>query len=196
LTAELGALVRRRSLVDFPPAELKTAVRDLLRTERFKPSGRSKPASEYLAQAARENRFPFINNLVDINNYISLLSGLPASLLDLTVLGDELVIRYGRENERYVFNSTGQHIDLDGLICVCSAAGTPFGNPVKDSLAGKITDNTTSVIGIVFAPQSIMTDNEVTLLADRFANLLQTYASAGAVECAVLLGEQGGTHGH
>src|SRR3712207_7695492 len=46
----------------------------LLRNGGFRPSGRNKPASEYLAQAAREGRFPRINNLVDVNNLVSLRS--------------------------------------------------------------------------------------------------------------------------
>jgi len=93
-------------------------VRGLLRRGGFKPSGRNKPASEYLAQAAREGRFPRINNLVDVNNLISLESGLPISLLDLAAVGERAEIRYGAPGEKYVFNSGGQEIELAGLICV------------------------------------------------------------------------------
>ena len=138
---------------DFPPADLKEAVRALLRTPAFKPSGRSKPASEYLAQAAREGRFPRINNLVDALNFASLASGLPISLLDADVVGSRLVLRHGRPGERYVFNATGQEIDLDGLICAC-ASDAPLGNPIKDSLAGKIKATTRRVVAVVYAPDA------------------------------------------
>ena len=40
LHAKLAALVTERSQGDFPPAELKDKVRDLLRAGGFKPSGR------------------------------------------------------------------------------------------------------------------------------------------------------------
>src|SRR5579884_2517050 len=67
LTARLDALVAQRRDEEFPPPDIKEAVRNLLKRGGFKPSGRNKPASEYLAQAAREGRFPTINNLVDVN---------------------------------------------------------------------------------------------------------------------------------
>ena len=41
--------------------QVRSAVRDLLRHGGFKPTGRSKPASEYLLRAAREERLTSIN---------------------------------------------------------------------------------------------------------------------------------------
>jgi len=135
----LDELVLRRSAEEFPPASIKDSVRKLLKRGGFKPSGRNKPASEYLAQSSREKRFPRINSLVDVNNLLSLETGLPISLLDLRAFGARAVLRYGKSGERYVFNSAGQEIDLEGLLCVFgrgdSPEGVPIGNPVKDSLA-------------------------------------------------------------
>src|SRR5687768_11056201 len=121
LARRLDELAGRRAADEFPPAAVKDAVREMLRRGGFKPSGRNKPASEYLAQAAREGRFPRINNLVDVNNLVSLESGLPISLLDLSAFGGRAEIRYGAEGEKYVFNPAGQAIELAGLICVCGA---------------------------------------------------------------------------
>ena len=78
----------QRATEDFPPPHVKEPIRALLPRGGFKPAGRNKPASEYLAQAAREARFPRINNCVYINNLLSLESGLPISLLDLAALPD------------------------------------------------------------------------------------------------------------
>ena len=108
---------------EFPPPTVKTGIRKMLKRGGFSPSGRNKPASEYLAQTAREGRFPAINNLVDINNLVSLEHGLPISMLDLDVAGEAIEIRYGRAGEKYVFNSMGQEIDLEGLICICLRDG-------------------------------------------------------------------------
>src|SRR3954469_9999250 len=78
LAARIDGLVARRATdAEFPPAHVKEGVRAMLRCGGFKAPGRNKPSSEYLAQAAREGRFPRINNLVDINNLLSLESGLP-----------------------------------------------------------------------------------------------------------------------
>lgn len=186
LQARLAELIEERKTQDFPPPNVKEAVRNLLKTGGFKPSGRNKPASEYLAQAAREGRFPIINNLVDINNFVSLKSGLPISLLDADEFGGSLRLRFGKEGERYVFNNAGQEIDLQGLICACSGdTDMPLGNAVKDSMTGKIKDKTTNVAAVIYAPSS----EEYSKLARThvllFAELLRTEAHATSVELLI-----------
>ena len=54
LDQAIDELVEVRQRADFPPAELKAGVRALLRFGGYKPSGRGKPASEYIAGAARK----------------------------------------------------------------------------------------------------------------------------------------------
>lgn len=176
LATQLDALIAQRANEDFPPPALKESVRAMLRKGGFKPSGRNKPASEYLAQAAREGRFPRINNLVDINNLLSLQSGLPISLLDADIVGPDPVIRYGRPGEKYVFNAAGQEIDLEGLICICGGPDkTPMGNPIKDSMVAKLKEATTNVVGVIYAPQS---NPQLKELLQRFAALITQFAGA------------------
>jgi len=183
LQALLKNLVDKRSIEFFPPDQLKESVRKLLKTGGFKPTGRNKPASEYLSQAAREGRFPFLNNLVDINNYISLLSGYPVTILDLAATSESVLIRHGNEGEKYIFNQSGQEIDLEGSIIVCKVdplPGVPLGSPVKDSMAGKIKDNTTSIIGVIYAPHELVSldPESFAKLVKTFEELLVTYADA------------------
>ena len=63
--------------------DIKTQIRDLLRHGGFKPSGRSKPASEYLVSAVQKGRLDTINPAVDCCNVASLHSGLPISVVDI-----------------------------------------------------------------------------------------------------------------
>ncbi len=183
LKAAIAKLTVERSTGEFPPAELKGAVRDMLRAGGYKPSGRSKPASEYLVRAAQEKAFPAINNLVDVNNYLSLESGLPISLLDSAKTTEHLLLRFGAAGESYAFNSAGQTIDLSGLICTCAAdpaPGIPLGTPVKDSLQGKISEETKSVIGVIYCPAALA--ETLPALVGTFARMLQTEGRAEAVE--------------
>ena len=62
--------------------EFRLAVRDLLRHGGFKPTGRNKPASEYLIKAANGGLRSTINLAVDACNAVSLHSGLPISVVD------------------------------------------------------------------------------------------------------------------
>lgn len=165
--------------------EVTGAVRDLLRFGRYKPTGRGKPASEYLVKAAVEGRFPRINNLVDINNLVSLESRLPISLVDLARAGtSEFMLRRGRAGEAYVFNATGQTIEVQDLLLVARLpADEACANPVKDSMATKLGDDATDVMAVLYAPAA-----SAALLSDatrRFAEALAAWGGATSVAHAV-----------
>jgi DNA/RNA-binding domain of Phe-tRNA-synthetase-like protein len=135
----------------------KAAVRALLRHGAYKPTGRGKPASEYLLQAALEDRFPRIMPLVDVANAVSLATLLPISLLDLAgVPTGRLCVRRGRAGERYVFNRSGQEMDLEDLLLVSTLPDdTARANPVKDSMATKLTPTASNVVAVLYGPVSL-----------------------------------------
>lgn len=147
-------LVRPASAPFSTSEEIKTAVRALLRHGGFKPSGRSKPASEYLVAAAAEGRFPTINAGVDACNIASLHAGLPISLVDVDKLDGELSIRIAPDGTSYVFNPSGQTIDVSGLVCLYDAQG-PTGTPVKDAQRTKTHDGTTAALSIVWGTTAL-----------------------------------------
>ncbi len=96
------------------------AVRDMLRNGRYKPAGRAKPSSEYLLAAALEGGFPRVNPFVDAVNLASLKYRYPMSIFDADRAGRALLCRLGAPGERSVFNSSGQEIDVEDLICICT----------------------------------------------------------------------------
>lgn len=152
---EISSLASRSAQAPLAPSEdVRTAVRGLLRAGGFKPSGRSKPASEYLVAAADEGRFPTINAAVDACNVVSLHSGLPISLVDVERLRPPLSIRVAPAGTSYVFNPSGQVIDASGLLCLHDAEG-PSGTPVKDAQRTKTHDGTQSVLAIVWGTTAL-----------------------------------------
>ena len=103
---------------------LRQGGRAVLRNGRYKPTGRGKPASEYLMRAAAEGSFPRINGPVDANNLVSLAHAVAISLWDLDLAAsDDFEVRPGRPAERYVFNPTGQVLELEDLVCGCALQG-------------------------------------------------------------------------
>jgi hypothetical protein len=50
---------------------------------------------------------------------------------------------------RYVFNASGQEIDLEGLLCLFDADG-PCANAVKDSMRTKTSDETSTTLTLVW----------------------------------------------
>ncbi len=152
---QIGALGAPGAAAPLAASEtVRTEVRNLLRAGGFKPAGRSKPASEYLAAAVAEGRFPAINAAVDACNVVSLHSGLPISLVDLDLLEGELSIQVAPAGTTYVFNPSGQVIDASGLICLFDAQG-PTGTPVKDAQRTKTHDDTRATISIVWGTTAL-----------------------------------------
>jgi DNA/RNA-binding domain of Phe-tRNA-synthetase-like protein len=134
--------------------EVRAAVRALLRHGGYKPAGRGKPASEYLAAAASEGRFPAINAVVDACNVVSLHSGLPISLVDLDRTTGALRLAIAPAGTTYAFNPSGQVIDASGLICLWDAEG-PTGTPVKDAQRTKTSDATRTTLAIVWGTTAL-----------------------------------------
>lgn len=137
---------------DAPPLRsderVRAAVRDLLRSGGFKPTGRSKPASEYLLKAAAEG-LAGINAAVDACNVASLHSGLPISVVDLERVTPPLRVEVAAPGSSYVFNRSGQTIDIGGLLVLSDAEG-PCAGPVKDSQRSKTGPETTRTLSLVW----------------------------------------------
>lgn len=129
---------------------VRASVRELLRHGGYKPTGRGKPASEYLVQAAERGALSSINVAVDACNVASLHSGLPISVVDLDRCALPLRVAIAGDEE-YVFNASGQTIDLTGLLCLFDAAG-PCANAVKDSQRTKTNGDTRNTLSIVWGP--------------------------------------------
>jgi DNA/RNA-binding domain of Phe-tRNA-synthetase-like protein len=128
---------------------LRKAVRDVLRQRGYRPTGRGKPSSEYLLNAAAEGRLAPINPVVDAGNAVSLHSGLPISIVDLDRVAAPLSVRVAAEGENYVFNASGQTIEIAGLPCLCDAAGA-CANAVKDAQRSKTSSDTRRVFAVVW----------------------------------------------
>lgn len=130
------------------------AVRDLLRSKTYKPTGRGKPASEYLVRAAEEGRLGSINAAVDLNNVVSLHSGLPISVVDVERLRPPLEVGLAGEGASYVFNASGQEIRVDGLLCLMDAEG-PCANAVKDAQRTKTDAQSGELLYLLWGTREI-----------------------------------------
>ena len=129
--------------------EVRKAGRGLLRHGGYKPTGRGKPASEYLVRAASEGKLGSINLAVDACNATSLHSGIPISVVDLDRTRAPLSIAIAEKETAYVFNASEQEIDVGGLLCLFDADG-PCANGVKDAQRTKTSDGTRRTLSIVW----------------------------------------------
>jgi DNA/RNA-binding domain of Phe-tRNA-synthetase-like protein len=133
---------------------VREGVRALLRHGGFKPTGRSKPGSEYLLKAVREGLLTSINLAVDACNIVSLHSGLPISVVDLDRTRPPLRVGLAPAGASYVFNASGQAIDLSGLLCLFDADG-PCADAVKDSQRTKTSADTRRTLSLIWGTTAL-----------------------------------------
>jgi DNA/RNA-binding domain of Phe-tRNA-synthetase-like protein len=134
--------------------KVREAVRNLLRHGGFRPTGRSKPASEYLIRAVGAGQLGSINLAVDCCNIVSLHSGLPISVADLDRAREPFRVGIVPSGSSYVFNASGQVIDVGGLLCLFDADG-PCGSAVKDAQRTKTTDQTRRTLSIIWGTTAL-----------------------------------------
>ncbi|MCI0638036.1 MAG: hypothetical protein L0Y72_21235 [Gemmataceae bacterium] len=149
--------------------EVREKVRALLRYGGFKPTGRSKPSAEYLIRAVGDmtslapagrgvggegGKLSSINLAVDVCNAVSLHSGLPISVIDLDRAQAPFRIGIAPAGAAYVFNSSGQSIDLAGLLCLFDAEG-PCANGVKDAQRTKTSEGTLRTLSVIWGTNAL-----------------------------------------
>jgi len=134
--------------------ETRRVVRDVFRHGGYKPTGRGKPASEYLVRAAGDGTLASINAAVDLCNVVSLHSGLPISVVDLDRAREPFRIGLSAAGSSYPFNASGQEIALGGLLCLHDADG-PCANGVKDSQRTKTSEATRRTLSVVWGAEAL-----------------------------------------
>ena len=115
-----------------------------------------------------------INLAVDLCNVVSLHSGLPISVVDLERAVAPLRVGLAPAGARYVFNASGQVIDIGGLISLFDAEG-PCAGPVKDSQRTKTHAGTVETLVLIWGPQSLASQVEAT--AAWYASLLREHGA-------------------
>lgn len=159
---------------------VRSQIRDLLRHGGYKPTGRGKPSSEYLIRAVSEGALSSINVAVDACNVVSLHSGLPISVVDLDRASPPFRIGIAPKDTRYVFNASGQVIDVEGLLCLFDAIG-PCANGVKDAQRTKTQSDTRKTLSVLWGARALA---ERTEKAEQwYRHLLETLCSATTFDC-------------
>ena len=157
-TPSPAGLVSLLSLATAAPLQsddtVRETIRALLRYGGFKPTGRSKPASEYLVKAAMEGRLSSINCAVDACNAASLHSGLPISVIDVDRAQAPFRVGVAQSGLSYVFNPSGQVMDIGGLLCLFDREG-PCANAVKDAERTKTRPQTRRTLSLIWSSKAL-----------------------------------------
>ena len=121
-----------------------------------------------------------INNVVDSNNLISIISKLSVGSYDVDKLGNNLSFRIGEKREKY--KGIGKDIINIESLPVFSDENGAYGSPTSDSERAMITNNTKNVLTVLIA----FSDNSgLEEYIKSSTDILKQYANAKNIETCI-----------
>lgn len=172
----------------------KLELKDVLEIENIKSSRNAykklgKDPSRYrlsseslLRRVVKEKGLYKVNNIVDINNLVSLVTCNSVGTYDLDKIGSNIFFTVGNEGETYEGIGRGV-INLESLPVFEDEEGK-FGSTTSDSLRAMITKDTKRILMNII---SFNGDKELNKYVDYAKGLLERYAEAEEIESRIIL---------
>ncbi len=179
----LEAELRVESLDHAPVSEVPAiaAARRAFKALGKDPS-RYRVSSEALMRRLAQGKALYrINTVVDINNLVSLHTGLSAGTYRVAALDPPLVLRKGGAGEAYEAIGRGP-FNLESLPVLADAQG-PFGSPTSDSERSMITLDAEEVLMVLYA---FGNGSGLPRALDFAVDCLTAYCAASEVDTAIV----------
>ena len=140
--------------------------------------GRYRVSSEaLLRRVRREDELYHINSVVDVNNLISVTSGLSAGSYDLANIQGDIVLRKAEQGEGY----TGigkEFIDMENMLVLADDNGI-FGSSMSDSTRAMVTGSSKDILVVIYCFESSIDLEELLTSAQKS---FEDYALASDIE--------------
>ena len=126
-----------------------------------------------------------INNVVDANNLISIISKLSVGSYDTDKLGENLIFRIGKKGESY--KGIGKDIVNTENLPVFSDEFGAYGSPTSDSEKAMITNDTKNVLTVLIA---FSDDAGLEQYMSEATKILEKYVGAKNISTYISKGEK------
>lgn len=144
--------------------------------------GRYRVSSEALIRRVRRgDELYHINSVVDVNNLISVKSGLSVGSYDISKIHGNIVLRKAEHGEGY----TGigkEFLDMENMLVLADDEGI-FGSSMSDSTRAMVTETAKDILVVIYCFEDDI-DLEALLNESRLA--FEKYASATDVEIGMV----------
>jgi len=123
----------------------------------------------------------YVNNVVDINNIISLKTLWSVGAYDFDKIQGDII--YGVGTKEAVYEGIGRGLlNIDSLPVLIDSVG-PFGSATSDSIRTMVTEETTKLIMVVHAFGG---DNGLIEAMDDMKSYLEQYANASQIDIKII----------
>jgi len=174
ITAEASRRYALESLPDVP--EIK-AVRSTYKALGKEPSRYRGSAEALLRRIVQGKGMYKVNNIVDINNLVSIKTVHPVGSYDLGRLSGQILFRIGTAGEAY--KGIGKEIINVAELPVFADQDGAYGSPTSDSERAMITENTKEILLVVI---SFSGNNKLQSDLNEAVDLLEKFAGAVNVQ--------------
>ena len=111
--------------------------------------GRYRVSSEALLRRVRRgDELYHVNSVVDVNNLVSVRTGMPAGSYDLAEIHGAVTLRKAGKGEGY--QGIGKDfLDLENMLILADSEG-PFGSSTSDSRRAMVTEKTRDILVVLY----------------------------------------------
>lgn len=144
--------------------------------------GRYRVSSEALIRRVRRgDELYHINSVVDVNNLISVKSGLSVGSYDLSQIHGAITLRKAEHGEGY----TGigkDFLDMENMLVLADDEGI-FGSSMSDSTRAMVTDRASNILAVIYCFEN---DIDLAALLNEAAAAFERYAAVSDIETWII----------
>lgn len=138
-------------------------------------------AEAMLRRIVKNTGLYHINNVIEINNYISVSSGYSIGSYDLNELHGSVQLQRAKKDAHYYGIGKG-NVNIEYLPVLYDEIG-PFGNPSSDSRRAMIQNGDRNICSVIY---SFDGREEVKLWIEQFSAMLEQYCGVRGIETWVV----------
>jgi DNA/RNA-binding domain of Phe-tRNA-synthetase-like protein len=187
LTAKIDALAEGIAATtkteDIAVLSEVTAARNAYKTLGKSPSKYRCSSEALLRRITQGNRLYQVNNVVDVNNLVSLIGKHPVGSYDVDQLSGDITFRIGSKGESYIGIGKGS-VNLENMPVFADQQGA-FGCPTSDSNRAMITPKSRHIMMVIIAFSG---KSELVELCKSAAAALKQYCLASEIEYKIVEG--------
>ena len=144
--------------------------------------GRYRVSSESLIRRVRrEDDLYHINSVVDVNNLLSVKSGLSVGSYDLSKIHGPITLRKADQGEGY--EGIGKEfLDMENMLVLADDEGI-FGSSMSDSTRAMVTNEATDILVVVYCFEN---DIDLNAVLEEGKSAFEKYAAAKDIVCWII----------
>ena len=145
------------------------------------PTSYRNAAEAMLRRIIKRNGLYQINNVVDINNFMSISTGYSIGTYDIAFLQEPIVLKIASAGEKY--QGIGKdEFNIENLPTLYDEQGA-FGNPSSDSNRAMITTKSQTIVSVIY---SFSKPDGLTTIIEEYKNLLTKYCQATNIQVQII----------